>query len=78
MIFAGREVGKLFVGWAIYYSPQYSPLLHILEGRRGPFLLKLIDVPNQTIFLAGVLLLTGATCYAAWRLQRHFAREATA
>ena len=78
VIFAGREAGKLFAGWTIYYAPQYSPLLHMLEGRRGPFLLKLIDVPNHTLFLAAVLILTGLTCLAAWKLQRHFAREALA
>lgn len=71
VIFAGKNIGKLFADWNIYFSPAYSPLFHILDGRRGPFLLKLINIPNSALFQGGLLVMTVLACWAAVVLWRH-------
>jgi len=51
---------RLYVDW------NFSPLLHLLQGPRGPWLLQDIPVSNGTLWAAWAALAAGLYALAAW------------
>lgn len=47
---AGLNILK---GRIVYFSPRYSPLIHILNSSRGPFALRWLPLSNEMLFLIG-------------------------
>jgi hypothetical protein len=47
-----------FAGDAIYLRWEYSPLLDLLDGMRGPFVLKSLPLSNHALWLCGAVVLS--------------------
>ena len=54
-VHAWNNGGRLHSYIQLFFDPEYSPLLHILDGLRGPFLLMNLPVSNLTLWLLGLL-----------------------
>lgn len=46
----------------LYFEWKLSPLLHLLEGKRGPYLLQAVPLGNTALWTGGTLI----TCFAAF------------
>jgi len=60
----------VFVGHRLYTEGSMSPLRHLLEYQRGPFLLQGLEATNDTLWLAGTTLSVVAACSAFFVLAR--------
>lgn len=67
---AGLRAGvNIFHDWRIYFDPQYSPLVHVLQAHRSPFLLQMVPLSNAAIFLGGTVILL-AVLFLTWMIVR--------
>ena len=60
----------VFAGYQLYTDWSMSPLKHLLEYKRGPFLLQGIEATNDTLWLAGTSLVLVAACGGFFWLTR--------
>lgn len=61
-----RKGVDVFENNFLYLNWEISPLIHLLQGRRGPFSLSSFDVNNYVLW-SGMLLCTGVLLFLAYR-----------